>query len=187
MFMEHFYNSIPGFFSFKKLYYECVRTANNDSVWVEIGSWQGQSIAYAVVEAMRQNKNIKFHVVDKWLLHPKHFEMTGLRNDAELYKRFIKNMQPIIDKLTIYKQDSALAARNFEDNSIDVCMIDANHDYDYVLRDIIAWYPKMKKGGILLGDDCNKTFPGVEKAIKEFTQAKNLNYTVKSGTWILHT
>jgi hypothetical protein len=32
-------------------------------------------------------------------------------------------------------------------------LLDASHDCESVKRDIIAWYPKIKVGGILAGDD----------------------------------
>jgi len=39
------------------------------------------------------------------------------------------------------------------DNDFDLIYIDGNHKYLYVLDDLRAWYPKLKKGGILLLDD----------------------------------
>ena len=32
-------------------------------------------------------------------------------------------------------------------------MGDANHQYEYVQQDLVAWYPKLRKGGLLCGDD----------------------------------
>ena len=183
--MKHFYKDIPGFFSFKSIYDECLLKIKDNGVWVEIGSWQGRSIAYAVVESIILNKNINFTVVDIWYLSPKHYNET-LKSDNDLYNEFIKNISSIKNKINICKEDSSSSARHFKDNSVDVCMIDANHAYESVLKDINAWYPKIKKGGILIGDDCTKDFPGVEKAIKAFTKERDLSYQIKDGCWILY-
>jgi hypothetical protein len=46
--------------------------------------------------------------------------------------------------------------------------LDASHDYESCISDIKSWYPKVKKGGIISGDDFNLChFPGVVKAVYE--------------------
>ena len=48
---------------------------------------------------------------------------------------------------------SSDAVEIFEDESIDFIFIDGNHSYEYVLEDLENYYPKVKIGGILCGDD----------------------------------
>jgi len=45
------------------------------------------------------------------------------------------------------------AVNDFEDKSLDFVYIDANHNFDYVIQDIIQWVPKVKKGGVVAGHD----------------------------------
>jgi predicted O-methyltransferase YrrM len=51
------------------------------------------------------------------------------------------------------------------DDSLDLVFIDADHGYDSVKRDIIAYTPKLKTTGLLTGHDID--YPGVNKAVKE--------------------
>ena len=37
--------------------------------------------------------------------------------------------------------------------SVDFVYIDARHDYKGAMEDIKAWWPKLKKGGLLSGHD----------------------------------
>jgi hypothetical protein len=61
--------------------------------------------------------------------------------------------------------DSAKSAYLFADNSLEFVFVDADHRYDAVKRDLNAWMPKIKIGGILAGDDYNSTYPGVTKGV----------------------
>lgn len=62
-------------------------------------------------------------------------------------------------------------ARRTQDYTKDFIYIDALHDYDSVLADIQAWWPKVRKGGMLAGHDyntrksCNKDVKG---AVRDF-------------------
>lgn len=52
-----------------------------------------------------------------------------------------------------------------KDNELDFIFIDADHSYEAVKKDIIAWYPKVRKGGIISGHDIN--LEGVKMAVSE--------------------
>ena len=48
---------------------------------------------------------------------------------------------------------SEVASNIFPYNSLDFIYIDANHAYDFVVKDIELWFPKLKKGGVFAGHD----------------------------------
>lgn len=86
------------------------------------------------------------------------------------------------------RMDSVKAAEAFSDGSLDFVFIDADHSYDGVCRDIEAWYPKVKDGGLLCGHDyANKGDPcgmEVKRAVDEL--AVKLGKSVELGkdsTW----
>jgi hypothetical protein len=57
------------------------------------------------------------------------------------------------EKITMIRKCSTDVAEMFEDNTLDFVYIDGNHMYTAVLDDLTAWYPKIRDGGILAGDD----------------------------------
>jgi len=50
-------------------------------------------------------------------------------------------------------EPSLIACNRFEPESVDFVYIDANHSYRFVKEDILAWLPKVKKGGVIGGHD----------------------------------
>jgi len=62
----------------------------------------------------------------------------------------------------IYKP-SVEASKQVKDGSLDVVFIDAIHEEPYVSQDLMAWYPKIRHGGILAGHDYQMT--DVKKAV----------------------
>jgi hypothetical protein len=68
------------------------------------------------------------------------------------------------------------AAIDFDDESFDIVYIDAEHDYDSVLKDIKAWKPKAKY--VIAGHDFH-VFPGVKKAVDE----SFVTYQTEANVW----
>merc|ERR1719174_1988363 len=48
---------------------------------------------------------------------------------------------------------SMAVSKRFADNSLDWVYIDAGHTYEAVMADLNAWYPKVRLGGLISGDD----------------------------------
>lgn len=83
------------------------------------------------------------------------------------------------NKVEIIKKDSFLASKLIKDNELDFIYIDGNHKFDYVLKDLDAWYPKIKEGGIISGHDILNAYANdVLKAVKEFCNNNNQSYTI---------
>ena len=53
----------------------------------------------------------------------------------------------------IIRKTSLEAVRDFPYESIDFVYIDASHEFDFVMTDIIEWTKRVKKGGIVAGHD----------------------------------
>ena len=85
--------------------------------------------------------------------------------------------------VTLIKDFGENYNKNILDNSIDMVYIDANHSYEYVFKDLLIWYGKVKTGGILAGHDYNQE--GVKKAVNEFFKEKNIHKIIvfKDTSW----
>ena len=141
-----------NWFSYKNLYGDMVRKFPSGSVFIEIGSWKGKSSAFMATEIANSKKYIDFYCIDTWdgsIEHQNDFSV------SDLYNIFLNNMEPLKDYYKHIKTSSLQAAQTFENESVDFVFVDGSHTYQDVKNDILAWLPKIKKGGILAGHDYN--------------------------------
>lgn len=152
--MEHFYQSIRGNFTFPQFYEWLVLQlpADRSSQGVEIGVQFGQSAAYLAVEIINSGKDCQLGLVDT--LSAEHFMV---------------NLQPVKDIISgIYGGTNSWEAANcYNDGSLDFVFIDADHTYNFVKRDIMAWLPKVRINGIIAGHDFDWQHIGVIRAVTE--------------------
>ena len=66
------------------------------------------------------------------------------------------------------------AVKKFKKEQLDYVYIDASHNYEDVLDDLDAWYPMVKKGGVLGGHDWDAEIFGVRKAVEEWAGKMNM-------------
>lgn len=67
----------------------------------------------------------------------------------------------------IHHGDSVELSGLFKHESLDTLFIDGDHTYDGVMRDILCWWPKVKKGGTIIFHDYkrDKMHEGVTLAV----------------------
>jgi precorrin-6B methylase 2 len=175
--MDHFYKTIEGQFNYEDVYNRAVQEMSIDkgSVFIEIGAWLGRSSSYMCVEILNSKKNIKFYIIDNWSGSPDDVGENGSSslidymkiknfNSEQVYDTFKKNMRPLNNYIDL-KMSSIEAANMFKDNSVDFLFLDGDHRYNEVKKDIIAWLPKIKIGGIFSGHDFH--YPSVNRAVLE--------------------
>ncbi len=184
--MEHICGSDnfgEGWFSYPNLYSRIVKRFPSGSRFVEVGCWKGKSAAYMCVEIANSNKDIEFFCVDTWEGSVEH---EGMEELPKLYDIFIDNMRPVGEYYFPLKMTSLEAVKKFKDNSLDFVFIDASHEYEDVRDDILAWYPKVKPGGIIAGHDYYHDeydwFPGVKRAVNELLTG----FTPDEKCWIYY-
>tara|TARA_R110000803_G_scaffold58952_1_gene117279 strand:- start:1443 stop:2663 length:1221 start_codon:yes stop_codon:yes gene_type:complete len=162
--MKHFYQRCgEAWFNYPDIYSQVVLDANDNSHFVEVGSWKGMSSVYMAVEIINSKKNIKFDCIDLWGTDPDKV----YADKKDLYSTFIKNIKPVKHIINPIVSNSWEAASLYEDRSLDFVWLDAGHEYQDIKKDIAAWYPKVKIGGTIAGHDFT-TAPGVSQAVSEY-------------------
>jgi hypothetical protein len=179
--MQHFYENLgEKWFTYPKLYSSVVRKFPSNSHFVEVGTWKGMSAVFMAVEIINSKKDIRFDCVDAWDFVPSQKEIPSHMFQG-LYEEFLKNIQPVRHKINPVRSVSWDGATRYSDNSLDFVFIDAAHDYDSVTKDIRAWFPKLKKAGVIAGHDYE--CPDVRKAVTQFFMDQTVYES--EGCWIV--
>jgi len=165
--MDHFYEKLEGWFTFPNLYSQLAQVLPENGTFVEVGVWKGKSLAYFIVECINKNKNLNIYAVDTWKGSEEHKQDNCVIQDT-LFEEFKNNMIEVNSYFKPLKMTSLEASMQFKNNSIDGIFIDASHEYEDVLNDLKAWYPKVKSGGYFCGHDYSGGWPGVVQAVNEF-------------------
>ena len=90
------------------------------------------------------------------------------KNMSDALKRVSKHG----DKAIICRGLTKEMANLVRDESLGLLYLDAGHDYDSVMNDLVTWYPKVVKGGVIAGHDFLNPAYGVHQAVMEFAQSE---------------
>lgn len=187
--MDHYWERLPGpnWFYGADIYRAYVESAKGPSVAVELGSWKGRSASFMGVEIANSGKKIDFYAIDHW--HGSEGESAHSADpdvaSGRLYDVFLENIAPVAAYVNPIRSHTALAADQFADESVDFLYVDASHTYEGVLRDLIAWYPKVKIGGTIAGDDWrfkSQGEYGVREAVLDFFGQASATIVLQPGS-----
>lgn len=115
--------------------------------------------------------------VDAWIEdgNPGHNDSLFTQEQKDWQCEYFKSLMMTNPSIRMYRQYSDEAAKNFPDEYFDLIYIDADHSYEGVMKDLEAWWPKVKKGRFFTGDDyCHRHAPisgltfGVVEAVDDF-------------------
>jgi len=149
---------------------------------VEIGVQGGGSLlkTFDIIE----NKNVKLWGIDIWEYacdfgsngYPKEFwtEESRIRS-SNLLKECRINLENILKEHDKNNQVNLIHGSSrddkiisqFQDESIDILYIDGDHGFEGCYLDLLNWYPKVKKNGLIINDDYI-SFESVAKAVNKF-------------------
>lgn len=153
-----------SFCNFHSFYEEIARWIPDGGTWVEIGVYWGESFRWGTVACLNEGKTVRMVGVDA-------FPDAWHHNGTPMETMFHNHMAPLARHYETIRGGSSESARFFDDGSVDFVFIDANHTYDFVKADVLAWLPKIKPGGIIAGHDYNAPHE-VERAVNEIFGTK---------------
>ena len=152
----------------------------------EIGVWQGELSE----RILRQCPGVhRLWLVDPWTpvyvkLADERWAVCGPGTDtAEMQDALSLVRQRIalfVDRVTIMRLPSVEAAKEIADGSLDAVLIDALHFENTVMDDIRAWLPKLRPGGLMVGDDMSDYYPGVKMGVEKVFRDQ---YRAVGQTW----
>lgn len=139
-------------------------------VGAEIGVETGD---YAEV-LCRTIPNLKYYGIDSWYVGDMKNHKHRGQHEHTLKKLFGYDA-------TLIQKFSLDAVKDFDKSSLDFVYIDANHEFDNVMMDIIEWTKKVKKGGIISGHDY-QTRCGVIPAVDAYVYAHSYRLNLTTDT-----
>jgi len=164
------------------------------AVCAEIGVFRG-NFSSRILEVTQP---AELHLIDPWKFEDtqayegaRYGGRSG-RNQAHMdrfYRSVVARFKSEIATriVHIHRSSSAIAAEGFPDDYFDWIYIDGNHRYEFVKADLDGFYPKVKYGGYITGDDYGRQGwwdDGVTRAVDEFrTRCKTI--LIQSSQFIL--
>ncbi len=166
-----------------------IRQLERPIVGAEVGVFRGNT-SEALLSEFR---DLSLWMVDPWSTfdgesqfdRASQAEFDSSMEAAMLWSEFAKNRRYVL------RQASPAAAERFSDGSLDFVFIDGNHLYENVVADITAWWPKVRRGGLMTGHDYavygDATGKwGVKRAVDEFVSAADRELTLGlDGMWMV--
>jgi len=122
---------------------------------LEVGSWLGNGSTTTLIRVLQSRDGV-LYCVDTWKGNPNVKRHQSLVAEYDAFGSFLECVksaggEEIVKPLVMSSADAAVIVA---DRSFDLIFIDADHAYDSTRQDISLWFPKVRKGGILCGHDC---------------------------------
>ena len=165
------YYSIPGFFFFQSIYDFIFQSLPENGLFVEIGTYKGKSICYMAECKILWKKNLTIFSIDNYSNKGYSERITYKEAKTNLENRGVLQFVNLID------MDSVSASSLFGDGSIDGVFIDGDSMYDSVKSDLHKWFVKIRKGGIIAGNNYTR-IQSVRKAVDDFAKEMNINWNL---------
>jgi predicted O-methyltransferase YrrM len=195
------YADIPGFMApeVAEFYSVMASRVPHDGAIVEVGVAYGRSLAY-LVEALAavDKRNVRVFGVDVWS------DFMGCERDDWIGER-ARALKAIYEspraaaaaQLEVHCPSAMNVARLVHMASLaaslalaphgpfDLVFIDAEHTYESIAADVVAWEPHVKRGGVLAGDDYDADmFPGLVRGVDKFVKARSQTFTTRGRVWM---
>ena len=113
---------------------------------------------------------LKLICVDPW----KAYNRISQAMCDKYYQETLERLKPY--DVEYKRMTSVEAVKTVPDESLDFVYIDAMHEFDFVMMDILTWVPKVRVGGIVSGHDYtpSSVYCGVMAAVDTYTREHDI-------------
>ena len=125
------------------------------AVCAEIGVWKGDFSNQILCSTTPSC----LHLIDPWQFEPllpsRWYGGKKARSQAEMdtiHMGVVARFRHV-PQIVIHRIRSVDAGKLFQDGHFDWVYVDGDHSYSAVMNDFDTWWPKIKRGGHLVGDD----------------------------------
>jgi len=116
------------------------------------------------------------YMIDPWIwCYDKNQGLYSTKHNPDDDYEYVLNhfSQKFPKKHILIRKKSEEAVNDIQEK-LDFIFIDGNHTYNYVMKDLELWMPKIKSEGLVVGHDWWKKFPDVERAVTDFCEKNNI-------------
>ncbi len=135
-------------------------------------------------EAILANSEIsRLYGVDSYLHRPGYDDPMNLPQPQfdELFKNTGARLSKYGDRFIQVRKDSVEAAKLVPE-VLDFVFLDADHSYNGVWQDILAWYSNIRSDGLISGHDYgHPAFPGVKQAVDQYFRRIGSTVNISDG------
>lgn len=160
---------------------QVVGSMKKNAVVCELGVWKGR-FARMIFDICKPRE---LHLVDCWTPQEKIVRREPLLNCPQWkYDEWMREAVGRFDEgdnVHFHKGMTSDVSERFEDQFFDWIYIDADHTYEGCSLDLSIYFPKVKKGGVIIADDyCEDglNYYGVKRAVDEFCEHNGLEFDV---------
>lgn len=148
------YNHDPNmskeyFLRWRRAFGEIARFFPQDSIGAEVGVYEG----FLTDQVLKYLKPKQYHLIDPYRVYDDTFLAKIPQQEWDKLHLLVNQKYKDNPNVFFIRAPSLSAVLDFKDESLDWVYIDGDHTQDAVYKDIVAWFPKIKKGGFLSGHD----------------------------------
>jgi hypothetical protein len=183
---------LQGWEAYDHPYFEELIERTKPKQIIEVGSWKGSSAIVMARNALSFETDVIMLCIDTWLgsneilwRNPEFRKLLKIKNGyPSLYPQFLANVisEQLTKTIFPLPMTSTAAAELLSAYEVeaDLIYIDAGHQEPEVYADLVGFWPLLRGGGILWGDDYDPGWPGVVRAVMRFAY-ENALYLETSG------
>jgi protein YibB len=120
---------------------------------VEVGTYQAEFAERLCTDC----EPAKLFCVDPYRSYDDYADGMNRVELEMIYRQARERMARFGERVEFIRTFSADAVGQFPEDSLDFVYIDANHAFRFVYEDLCLWYPKVRPGGLICGDDVEDT------------------------------